>query len=99
MQKEADMQESAGETRERVLNPVGRVMGIFLLVVLSTFPLVIPFLFIGKTSLAIRVSNLVTLALLLSSGWILARYSSGNAWTGGVAIAIVGTLLLLAISG
>ncbi|MDG9923899.1 MULTISPECIES: hypothetical protein [unclassified Pseudomonas] len=72
-------------------------LGIFLLVVLSTFPLVIPFLLIDKTSLAIRVSNLVALALLFSSGWILARYSGGNTWTGGVAMTVVGTLLLLAI--
>lgn len=72
-------------------------LGIFLLVVLSTFPVVIPFLLIEETALAIRVSNLVALALLFIAGWILARYSGGNAWAGGVAIAIVGTLLLSAI--
>jgi VIT1/CCC1 family predicted Fe2+/Mn2+ transporter len=72
-------------------------LGIFLLVVLSTFPLVIPFLLIDRTALAIRVSNWVALTLLFICGWILARYSGGNPWAGGAAIALVGTLLLFAI--
>jgi hypothetical protein len=69
----------------------------FLLVVLATFPLVIPFLLIGQTGPAIRASNAVALAMLLISGWMLARYSGGSPWAGGLALAVVGTALLFAI--
>ncbi|MDT4848824.1 hypothetical protein FQZ97_829260 [compost metagenome] len=72
-------------------------LGTFLLVVLATFPLVIPFLLIDRTGLAIRTSNLVALAMLFLAGWMLARYSGGNPWVGGGAMAIVGTVLILAI--
>jgi hypothetical protein len=72
-------------------------LGTFLLVVLATFPLVIPFLLIDQTALAIRTSNLVALAMLFLSGWMLARHSGGNPWVGGGAMAIVGTALILAI--
>lgn len=69
----------------------------FLLVVLATFPLVIPFLLISQTGPAIRASNTVALAMLFLSGWMLARYSGGSPWAGGVALAVVGTALLFAI--
>lgn len=69
----------------------------FLLVVLATFPLVIPFLLIGQTGPAIRASNAVALAMLFISGWMLARYSGGSPWAGGIALAVVGTALLFAI--
>ncbi|MFJ3262136.1 VIT1/CCC1 transporter family protein [Pseudomonas sp. NPDC086581] len=69
----------------------------FLLVVLATFPLVIPFLLIDQTGPAIRASNAVALAMLFISGWILARYSGGSPFAGGLALAVVGTALLFAI--
>lgn len=69
----------------------------FLLVVLATFPLVIPFLLIGQTGPAIRASNAVALAMLFISGWMLARYAGGTPWAGGLALAVVGTALLFAI--
>ncbi|GLZ86421.1 hypothetical protein Pres01_24720 [Metapseudomonas resinovorans] len=72
-------------------------LGTFLLVVLSTFPLVIPFLLIDQTGPAIRTSNLVSLAMLFLSGWLLARYSGGNPWATGAVLALVGTALIFAI--
>jgi hypothetical protein len=69
----------------------------FLLVVLATFPLVIPFLLIDQTGPAIRASNAVALVMLFISGWMLARYSGGSPWGGGIALAVVGTALLFAI--
>ncbi|MGU0799710.1 MULTISPECIES: hypothetical protein [Pseudomonas] len=71
--------------------------GIFLLVVLATFPLVIPFLLTDNTALAIRGSNLVALAMLFASGWLLARYCGGNRWKSGALLAVVGTALMAAI--
>lgn len=72
-------------------------LGTFLLVVLATFPPVIPFLLIETTGMAIRTSNLVALGMLFVSGWLLARYSGGNPWATGAVLALVGTALLLAI--
>ncbi|MDH1010125.1 VIT1/CCC1 transporter family protein [Pseudomonas nicosulfuronedens] len=69
----------------------------FLLVVLATFPLVIPFLLIEQTGPAIRASNAVALVMLFLSGWMLARYSGGSPWAGGMALTVVGTALLFAI--
>lgn len=71
--------------------------GVFLLVVSSTFPLVVPFLLLDQTTLAVRVSNLVGLGVLFVAGWILARYAGAKPWQGGVAMAITGALLIVAI--
>ncbi|MNR68601.1 hypothetical protein D3C85_1932610 [compost metagenome] len=57
----------------------------------------IPFLLIETTGTAIRVSNLVALAMLFLAGWLLARYSGGRTLLTGVVLAIVGASLILAI--
>ncbi len=72
-------------------------LGVFLLVVLATFPVVIPFLLTSNTALAIRASNLVALVVLFAAGWMLARHSGGNPWGSGAGMAIFGTALMLAI--
>ncbi|WP_200625851.1 hypothetical protein [Pseudomonas sp. LAM2023] len=69
----------------------------FLLVVVATFPVVIPFLLIDTTATAIRVSHLVALAMLYLAGWLLARYSGGRTQLTGVVLAAVGAALILAI--
>jgi len=68
--------------------------GVFLLVVLSTFPVVIPFIFIPEMALAIRVSNAVALVMLFIGGFQLGRYAGGSAWSTGVAMAAVGGVLV-----
>jgi VIT1/CCC1 family predicted Fe2+/Mn2+ transporter len=70
---------------------------VFFLVVLSTFPLVIPFMVIDDTARALLWSRLVALAMLFLSGALLARYSSGNPWLNGLTMAAVGALLMAAI--
>jgi len=70
---------------------------VFLLVVLSTFPLVIPFMIIDDTARALLWSRLVALVMLFISGALLARYSSGNALLNGLAMAAIGALLMAAI--
>lgn len=49
--------------------------GIFLLVVLATFPVVVPFMLIDDVALAMRVSRGVTLAMLFVAGHALGRYA------------------------
>ena len=69
-------------------------LGVFLLVVLATFPVVIPFLVFRETALALRVSNALSLAMLFIAGWALARYAGGSPWRGGAAMAVTGAVLI-----
>ena len=50
-------------------------LGVFLLVVLATFPVVVPFMLFDQAAPAVRVSNFVALGMLFLSGWILARHA------------------------
>ncbi len=71
---------------------------IFLLVFLSTLPLIIPFLFMSNVRTALRVSNLIAIVMMYICGWILGRYASRNPWTAGLIISLIGIgLVLLAI--
>jgi VIT1/CCC1 family predicted Fe2+/Mn2+ transporter len=71
--------------------------GVFLLVVASTFPLVVPFLLLDQTALAVRLSNLVGLGVLFIAGWILARYAGAKPWQGAIALTVTGAVLITAI--
>ncbi|MGJ7514571.1 hypothetical protein ACSFE6_09585 [Pseudomonas baetica] len=72
-------------------------LGVFLLVVASTFPLVVPFLLLEQTMLAVRISNLIGLGVLFIAGWMLARYAGAKPWQGAIALTITGALLIAAI--
>jgi len=75
----------------------GDAIIVFLLVVLSTFPLVVPFMLTDETARALLMSRLVAVAMLFISGATLARYSGGNTWLNGLTMAAVGALLMAAI--
>ena len=68
--------------------------GVVALVVLATFPVVIPFMLISTVAPAMRVSNAVALAILFMAGWKLGRYSGVAPWRSGVAIAGIGVALV-----
>jgi hypothetical protein len=68
--------------------------GVFLLVVLSTFPVVVPFMFISELALAMRISNAVALVMLFIGGYQLGKYAGGVAWKTGLAMAAVGGVLV-----
>ena len=73
-------------------------VGIFLLVVGATFPVVIPFLTTGDLALAMRWSRIITLAMLFAAGLALGRYA-GHAhplWTG-LLMALLGAVLIVAV--
>nr|WP_319527729.1 hypothetical protein [Pseudomonas laurentiana] len=72
-------------------------LGVFLLVVCATFPLVVPFIALDQAALAIRLSNGIGVAVLFVAGWVLARYAGAKPWQGGVAMAVTGGLLIVAI--
>jgi VIT1/CCC1 family predicted Fe2+/Mn2+ transporter len=72
-------------------------LGVFLLVVAATFPVVVPFMVFEKAAVAVRASNAVALAMLFIAGWLLARYAGGSPWRGGFAMAVTGVALIAAI--
>jgi hypothetical protein len=75
---------------------------VFVLVTVSTFPLVVPFLVFKELGAALIGSRLVALALLFLGGWLLAGYAGGNRWLAGTAMAAVGAVLvgaLMALGG
>jgi VIT1/CCC1 family predicted Fe2+/Mn2+ transporter len=69
---------------------------VFLLVVLATFPVVIPFIFIHETALAMRVSNVVALAILFAAGHALGRHAGGIPWRTGLVMIAIGVALVAA---
>ena len=70
-------------------------LGVFLLVFLSTFPVILPFLFIQDPGVALRASNGVAIAMLFASGHQLGRYSGLRPVLSGVAAAAIGIVLVL----
>jgi VIT1/CCC1 family predicted Fe2+/Mn2+ transporter len=67
---------------------------IFFLIFTSTFPVVIPFIFIQDTKLALRVSNLVAIVMMFLCGWAVARYVRCNKWIMSFAMVIIGIILV-----
>ena len=77
-------------------------LAVFLLVVLATFPVVVPFMIFSDASVAIRVSNAIALVTLFLAGHRLGRYGGIVAWKSGLAMAAVGAglvFLIIALGG
>jgi hypothetical protein len=65
-------------------------LGICLLSFLSTFPIVIPFLFIGDARLALRASNAVAIAMLFFCGLIFGRCAGFRPVAMGLSMVMLG---------
>lgn len=78
---------------------VGAV-AVFVLVFLSTFPVVLPFMLLDELMLAMRVSGAV--AMLFATGWNWARYAGMPPWRTGVTMALLGVaieVVVIALGG
>jgi len=69
-------------------------VGIFFLVFLSTLPVVVPFAFVDEVRLALRISNVVAIALLFLCGWALGRYSGNHPWRLALSMVLIGVVLV-----
>ena len=69
-------------------------VGVFLLVFLSTFPVIIPFFFIKDAPVALRLSNSVAIVLLFIAGYSLGRYAGNRPWKTGFWMVILGIFLV-----
>lgn len=77
-------------------------LGVFVLVFLSTFPVVLPFVFIDELQLAMRVSGAVAVAMLFVAGWNWGKYAGTTPWRAGVTMALLGIFVeavIIALGG
>jgi VIT1/CCC1 family predicted Fe2+/Mn2+ transporter len=70
---------------------------IFLIVVASTFPVALPFVFLEDAASALFVSRSIALAMLFLCGLALGRYAGYGSWKTGVMMAGLGTLVVAAV--
>ena len=72
-------------------------LGVFAIVVLATFPVVVPFVFMRNVAAAMRVSNGLAVATLYAYGHLLGRYTGGSPWRYGLVVAAIGVALVAVI--
>jgi len=69
-------------------------LGVFLIVFVSTVPVVVPFTFVGDPRLALRISNAVAVVLLFLVGYRLGHHAGYHAWTMGLIMVILGSVMV-----
>jgi VIT1/CCC1 family predicted Fe2+/Mn2+ transporter len=68
-------------------------LGVFLLVFLSTLPVVIPFVVMHSAVPALRVSNAIAIVMLFLAGFAYGRIVGRHQWLVGISMVIVGAVL------
>jgi hypothetical protein len=69
-------------------------VGVFLLVFLSTFPVAIPFIFMQDARHAMRVSNIIAVAMLFLTGMAYGRCVGRSPWAFGISMVGLGGALV-----
>ena len=70
-------------------------VGVFLLVILSTFPVAIPFILVhGDAHRALRLSNAVAVAMLFVCGYATGRLTRYHPWWTGLGMVVLGSILV-----
>jgi hypothetical protein len=72
-------------------------LAVFLLVVASTFPVVLPFVFIQDVATAKALSRGIALVMLFLGGLALGRYAGYGTWKVGFMMAGLGTVVVMAV--
>jgi hypothetical protein len=68
-------------------------VAVLLLVFLSTFPVVIPFIVMRSAVPALRVSNAIAIAMLFVAGYVYGRNVGRHPWILGISMVLLGALL------
>ncbi len=92
-QKLDELPDFPGRPRLRKEDWRGAV-GIFSLVFLSTFPVVLPFIVIFRIKVAARVSDVIAIAILFFAGHAYGRYAGHNAWGWGLSMVAIGSVMV-----
>ena len=69
-------------------------LGVCILVILSTFPVVIPFIVFENGQSALRISNAIAVVSLFFCGLIFARHAGLRPWATGLIMVVVGAALV-----
>lgn len=69
-------------------------LGVFLIVFVSTLPVVLPFIFVGDPRLALRTSNAVAVVLLFLVGYRFGHHAGHRPWAMGFAMVILGSAMV-----
>jgi hypothetical protein len=69
-------------------------LGVFLLVVLSTFPVVIPFILMQNAVMALRISNSIAIVMLFMGGFAYGRFVGRRPWVLGIGLVLLGGVLV-----
>jgi len=85
--------EPPDHVRLRKDNWLGAV-GVFLLVFLCTFPVVIPFIFMHNAGPALRVSNAIAIVMLFLTGYAFGRMTGRHPWLVGISMVVLGLILV-----
>jgi VIT1/CCC1 family predicted Fe2+/Mn2+ transporter len=72
----------------------GAALGVFLLVFLSTFPVVLPFVFMRQPHHALRVSNLIAVIMLFLTGYTYGKFAGGRPWRTGLLMVVIGLCMV-----
>jgi VIT family len=68
--------------------------GVFMLVFLSTLPVVIPFVVMQNIGPALRVSNGIAITMLFVCGWFYGKCAERQPWIMGLAMVVLGGVLV-----
>jgi hypothetical protein len=69
-------------------------LAIFVLVVLATFPVVLPFAFMQDVGAAKNASRIIALVMLFLGGLALGRYAGYGSWRAGLAMTALGVVMV-----
>lgn len=69
-------------------------VGVFVLVVAATFPVVIPFVVIDDARVALRISNVLAVVSLFLCGFLFGKHAGLPPWLTGLVMVVVGVALV-----
>lgn len=69
-------------------------VGVFLVVVVSTLPVVLPFLFVGDVARAMRLSNAIAVVMMALIGYFFGRASGLSPWWTALSMVLLGSVLV-----
>lgn len=69
-------------------------IGVFLIVFVSTFPVVIPFIVMQSVGPALRLSNAIAIVMLFLTGYAFGSMTARHPWLVGLAMVVLGAMLV-----
>jgi hypothetical protein len=72
-------------------------VGIFVIVVATTFPVALPFVILSDMPMAKLISRVLTIAMLFGGGFALGRFAGYGGWKAGLSMTALGLVLTVAI--